>query len=64
MMKYARIVDLKAVNLQRQGKLYTLPVNRGQEACRGRLGDGAAQGRLAGAGLPRNRRVHVARLAG
>lgn len=33
MMKYARIVDLKAVNLQRQGKLYTLPVNRGQEAC-------------------------------
>ncbi|MCB1060967.1 MAG: pyruvate dehydrogenase (acetyl-transferring) E1 component subunit alpha [Calditrichaeota bacterium] len=32
MMKYARIVDLKAVNLQRQGKLYTLPVNRGQEA--------------------------------
>ncbi|MBL0062880.1 MAG: hypothetical protein IPP40_15685 [bacterium] len=33
MMRYARIVDLKAVNLQRQGKLYTLPVNRGQEAC-------------------------------
>ncbi len=32
MMKYARLVDLKAVNLQRQGKLYTLPVNRGQEA--------------------------------
>ncbi|MBK8130960.1 MAG: pyruvate dehydrogenase (acetyl-transferring) E1 component subunit alpha [bacterium] len=32
MMRLARIVDLKAVNLQRQGKLYTLPVNRGQEA--------------------------------
>ncbi|MCC6476088.1 pyruvate dehydrogenase (acetyl-transferring) E1 component subunit alpha [bacterium] len=33
MMRFARIADLKAVNLQRQGKLYTLPVNRGQEAC-------------------------------
>ncbi|HHI03311.1 MAG TPA: pyruvate dehydrogenase (acetyl-transferring) E1 component subunit alpha, partial [candidate division Zixibacteria bacterium] len=31
-MLYARIVDLKAVSFQRQGRLYTLPSNFGQEA--------------------------------
>ena len=31
-MLYARIVDLKAVSYQRQGRLYTLPSNFGQEA--------------------------------
>lgn len=32
-MLLARIADLKAVSLQRQGRLYTLPPNIGQEAC-------------------------------
>ncbi len=31
-MLYARIADLKAVSYQRQGRLYTLPTNVGQEA--------------------------------
>lgn len=32
-MLLARIADLKAVSLQRQGRLYTLPPSMGQEAC-------------------------------
>jgi pyruvate dehydrogenase E1 component alpha subunit len=31
-MKFARMADNKCVNYQRQGKMFTLPVNRGQEA--------------------------------
>ncbi len=31
-MLYARIADLKAVSLQRQGRIFTLPANMGQEA--------------------------------
>jgi len=33
MMWLARVADLKAVSLQRQGRLYTLPPSLGQEAC-------------------------------
>ncbi|MBU0509126.1 pyruvate dehydrogenase (acetyl-transferring) E1 component subunit alpha [bacterium] len=33
MMLLARVADLKAVSLQRQGRLYTLPPSLGQEAC-------------------------------
>jgi pyruvate dehydrogenase E1 component alpha subunit len=33
MMHLARVADLKAVSLQRQGRLYTLPPSAGQEAC-------------------------------
>jgi pyruvate dehydrogenase E1 component alpha subunit len=33
MMLLARVADLKAVSLQRQGRLYTLPPSMGQEAC-------------------------------
>jgi len=33
MMLLARVADLKAVSLQRQGRLYTLPPSIGQEAC-------------------------------
>ncbi len=32
-MLLARLADLRAVSLQRQGRLYTLPPNVGQEAC-------------------------------
>ncbi|RPH96426.1 pyruvate dehydrogenase (acetyl-transferring) E1 component subunit alpha [candidate division KSB1 bacterium] len=32
-MTQARVADLKAVSLQRQGRLFTLPPNMGQEAC-------------------------------
>lgn len=32
-MLLARIADVKAVSLQRQGRLFTLPPNMGQEAC-------------------------------
>lgn len=31
-MLYARVADIKAVSLQRQGRIYTLPANMGQEA--------------------------------
>lgn len=33
MMLLARVADLKAVSLQRQGRLFTLPPSMGQEAC-------------------------------
>jgi len=31
-MLYARVADIKAVSLQRQGRIFTLPTNMGQEA--------------------------------
>jgi hypothetical protein len=59
-MVLARVVDEKAVILQRQGRLGAYPPNRGQEAAS--LGpDGHRKGRLVRMGVPRADRSAVER---